>query len=118
LCGVLSRRPCYGLSAFLLSVHREKVVLVEVKLYVGNLPTFITAKDLDALFTQAGEVTTVDIITNRRTGRSKGYAYVTMSAQNEADKAVSIFNAYSLDDHRLKVALVKPRQQRGWLTKF
>jgi RNA recognition motif-containing protein len=79
---------------------------------------FITAKDLDALFTQAGDVTAVDIITHRLTGRSKGYAYVTMSAQNEADRAVSIFNAYSLDDHRLKVALVKPRQQRGWVTKY
>jgi len=38
-----------------------------------------------------------------------------MSTQNEADKAVSMFNAYSLNDHQLKVALVKPRQQRGFV---
>lgn len=91
-------------------------MLMEVKLYVGNLPRVTTRKELDALFGQAGDVTSVDIITDRLTGGSKGYAYVTMSAQNEADKAVSIFNAYSLDDHRLKVALVKPRQQRGFVT--
>jgi RNA recognition motif-containing protein len=87
---------------------------MEVKLYVGNLPESTTEKELDALFAQAGDVTTVDIITDRRTGGSKGYAYVTMSAQNEADKAVSMFNSYSLEDRRLKVTLVRPREQRGF----
>lgn len=69
--------------------------------------------ELSALFTQAGDVTAVDIITDRLTGRSEGYAYVTMSAQSEADKAVSMFNAYELDDRRLKVILVRSRAQRG-----
>jgi RNA recognition motif-containing protein len=96
----------------------EKAVLMEVKLYVGNLPRATTGKELDALFAQAGDVTAVDIITDRRTGRPQGYAYVTMSAQNEADKAVSMFNAYSLNDHRLKVTLVKPRPQRGFATMY
>ena len=89
---------------------------MQVKLYVGNLPRTTTRNQLDALFAQAGDVTLVDIITDRLTGGSKGYAYVTMSTQNEADKAVSMFNAYSLEDHRLKVALVKPRSQRGFVT--
>lgn len=87
---------------------------MEVEVYVGNLPGSTTGKDLDALFAQAGEVTAVSLITDRLTGGSKGYAYVTMSAQSEADKAVSMFNTYSLDDHRLKVALVKSREQRGF----
>ena len=56
----------------------------------------------------------VNIITDRLTGGSKGYAFVTMSAQSEADKAVSMFNTYSLEDHSLQVALVKRREQRGW----
>ena len=113
--GVISRRPGYGRAAFSSPVHPEKAVLVEVKLYVGNLPRAITGKELNALLAQAGDVTSVDIITDRLTGRPQGYAYVAMSTQNEADKAVSMFNAYSLDDHRLKVALVKPRQQRGFV---
>jgi len=87
---------------------------MEVKLYVGNLPGSTTGQELDALFTQAGEVTAVNIITDRLHGGSKGYAFVTMSAQSEADKAVSMFNTYSLEDHQLKVALVKPRDRRGF----
>ena len=85
---------------------------MEVKLFIGNLPVFTTGKQLDTLFAQAGDVTGVDIITDRLTGKSKGYAYVTMSAQTEADKAVSLFNHYFLEDQRLKVALVKSRDQR------
>jgi RNA recognition motif-containing protein len=87
---------------------------MEAKLYVGNLPSSTTGKELDALFAQAGEVTAVNIITDRLNGGSKGYAFVTMSAQSEADKAVSMFNTYSLEDHQLKVALVKPRDRRGF----
>lgn len=85
---------------------------MEVKLYVGNLPKSTTGNELDALFGQAGDVTAVNIITDRLTGGCLGYAYVTMSAQSEADKAISMFNTYALDDHRLKVNLVKPRGQR------
>jgi RNA recognition motif-containing protein len=87
---------------------------MEVKIFVGNLPKSTTGKELDALFALAGDVTAVYVITDRLTGGSKGYAYVTMSAQSEADKAVSMFNSFSLDDHRLKVTLVKPRAQRGF----
>ena len=86
---------------------------METKLYVRNLPRSTEGKELSALFAQAGEVTTVNIITDRLTGGSKGYAYVTMSAQSEADKAVSMFNRYPLESHQLSVSLVKSREQRG-----
>lgn len=86
---------------------------MEVKLFVGNLASSATGRQLNALFAQAGDVTAVNLITDRLTGGCKGYAYVTMSAQSEADKAVSMFNSFSLDDHPLKVALVRPREQRG-----
>lgn len=86
----------------------------EVKVYVGNLPKFVTGIELNRLFTQAGEVTAINIVTDRQNGVSRGYAYVTMSAQSEADRAVSMFNTYSLNDHQLKVVLVKPREQRGF----
>ena len=87
---------------------------MEVQLYVGNLPRSTTGKELSALFAQAGDVMAVDLITDRVSGWSKGYAFVTMSAQSEADKAVSMFNAYFLEDHPLKVSLVKRREQRSF----
>jgi RNA recognition motif-containing protein len=89
---------------------------MEVKLYVGNLSGSITGKELNALFGQAGDVTAVSMIMGRLTGGSKGYAYITMSAQSEADRAVSMFNTYSLDNHPLKVSLVKSRERRGLVT--
>jgi RNA recognition motif-containing protein len=76
----------------------------------------MTAKQLDNLFAQAGDVIAVNIITDRQTGGSKGYAYVTMSAKSEGYKAVSLFNSHFLDDHYLKVSLLKPREQRGFVT--
>ena len=89
---------------------------MEVKVYVGNLPRSTTGNELNTLFTQAGDVTAVDLITDRFTGGCKGYAFITMSAQSEADKAVSMFNTYSLDEHPLKVTLVKRREQRRFGT--
>jgi RNA recognition motif-containing protein len=91
---------------------------MEVTLYVGNLPKSMTGKELTTLFAQAGDVAGIHIITDRRTGGSKGYAYVTMSAQSEADKAVSMFNTYALDDQQLKVALARPREQRGFVAAY
>ena len=57
-------------------------------------------------------------ITDRLTGFSRGYAYVTMSAQSEADKAVSMFNTFAWEDQRLKVTLVNPRASRGVAARF
>lgn len=87
---------------------------MEVKLYIGNLSKSTTREELNTLFTQAGDVALVNIITDRTSGESKGFGFVTMSAQSEADKAISMFNAYSLSDHELKVDLAKPREQRGF----
>jgi len=86
---------------------------MEAKLYVGNLSKLTTQDDLNDLFAQAGEVTAVEVIKDRKSGDSRGFAFITMSAQSEADKAVSKFNAYSLNNHALKVSLAKPREQRG-----
>ena len=86
---------------------------METKLYVGNLSKSTTQEELNALFTQAGEVTAAEVIKDRKSGESKGFAFITMSVQSEADKAVSMFNTYSLSDHALKVSMAKPREQRG-----
>jgi RNA recognition motif-containing protein len=99
-----------------LPVQPEKAAAVGVEIYVGNLPRSMTGRNLASLFRQAGEVSEVDVNTNHITGGSEGYAYVTMSAQSEADKAVSLFDRSWLEDHQLKVMLVRPREQRGFGT--
>jgi RNA recognition motif-containing protein len=86
---------------------------MEAKLYVGNLSKSTTREELNTLFSQAGNVTATELITERKSGESKGFAFVTMSAQSEADKAISMFDTYSLSDHALKVSMAKPREQRG-----
>ena len=87
---------------------------MEVELYIANLSKSTTPEELNTLFRQAGDVALVNIIKDRTSGESKGFGFVTMSAQSEADKAISMFNAYSLSDHELKVDLAKPREQRGF----
>ena len=85
--------------------------MMEVQVSVRNLSKSTTHQQLNSLFEQAGDVTAVQIIQDRISGESKGFAFVTMSAQSEADKAVSMFNSYALDDYFLKVELVRPREQ-------
>ena len=87
---------------------------MEAKVYVGNLSKSTTQEELNTLFAQAGQVTAAEVVKDRKSGESKGFAFITMSAQSEADKAISMFNAYSLSDHELKVDLSKPREQRGF----
>ncbi len=104
-------------AVFYRPVGPEKVVFkMEAKIYVGNLARSTSQEDLNTLFAQAGQVVSVDVIKDRNSGESKGFAFITMSAQSEADKAVSMFNAYSMSDHVLKVNMAKPREQRGFGT--
>ncbi len=86
---------------------------MEVKLYVGNLPFTTTEEEIRALFEQAGQVAGVDLIKDRDTGNSKGFAFVTMGAQNEAEKAISMYNGYSLGNRELKVNPARPREESG-----
>jgi RNA recognition motif-containing protein len=113
-----SRQPRYGLAVCSLPVAPEKAAVLEVKLYVRNLPKSMTGKQLTMLFAQAGDVTAVNLVTDRQSGGSRGYAFITMSAQSEADKAVSMFDFYSLDEQQIQVALTKPREQRGFSTRY
>ena len=86
---------------------------MDVKLYVGNLSYSTTEDDLRTLFAQAGAVTSVALINDRDTGRSKGFAFIEMSTQAEAEKAISMFNAFKLQDRDLTVNKAKPREDRG-----
>jgi RNA recognition motif-containing protein len=86
---------------------------MEIRIYVGNLAKSTTQEEITALFAQEGEVTSVDLIKDRASGLSKGFAFVTMTSQESADKAISKYNAYSLAGHALKVNVAKPRVERG-----
>jgi len=89
------------------------VLKMEARLHVGNLSKSTTQDELNVLFAQAGQVTAAEIIKDRKSGEPRGFAFITMSAQSEAEKAISMFDTYSLSDHVLKVSLAKPREQRG-----
>ena len=91
----------------------EKVVLkMDVRIYVGNLAKSTTDEDLKKLFSQAGTVTAAEVVKDRDSGQSKGFGFITMTDQAEADKAISMFNAYKLSDHELKVNVAKPKVDR------
>lgn len=87
---------------------------METKLYVGNLPYNVSEDDLKTLFSQAGGVSSVAIIKDRDTGRSKGFGFVEMSSQVEAEKAISMFNGYRFNDRELTVNIARPREERGF----
>jgi cold-inducible RNA-binding protein len=86
---------------------------MESKLYVGNLPYSTTEDELRNLFGQAGNVSSVALIKDRDTGQSKGFAFVEMSNQAEAEKAISMFNGHSMGQRELRVSLARAREERG-----
>ncbi len=86
---------------------------MDIRVYVGNLPKTTTQDEINTLFAQAGTVSSVDLVKDKVTGQSKGFAFVSMPTQAEADKAISMFNAYSLGENALKVNVAKPRVERA-----
>jgi RNA recognition motif-containing protein len=82
---------------------------METRIYVGNLAKSTTQAEINTLFATAGTVTSVDLVMDKGTGLSKGFAFVSMPDQADADKAISMFNAYSLADSTLKVNVAKPK---------
>ena len=80
------------------------------KLYVGNLPFGVTAQELTELFSQAGEVVSANIITDRFSGQSRGFGFVEMNSDDAAQKAINQFNDYQMKGRGLKVNEAKPRE--------
>ncbi len=78
------------------------------RLYVGNLPFAAEEEHLKEIFSQAGEVTSVRIISDRITGLSKGFGFVDMSSEAEAEKAIELYNGAYFDGRELRVAPAKP----------
>ena len=83
------------------------------KLYVGNLSYTTTEAQIRELFAQVGEVTSVSLITDRETGRAKGFGFIEMGTNEQAQEAIKRFNGYSLDDRTLTVNEARPREERS-----
>jgi RNA recognition motif-containing protein len=86
---------------------------MDIRLYVGNLAKSTTEAEIKTLFANAGKISTVELVKDRDSGLSKGFAFVTMTDQVEADKAISMYNAYSLSGNEIKVNIAKPRVERA-----
>lgn len=85
---------------------------MDVKLYVGNLSYTTTEADLESLFAKAGEVASVILIKDRDTGDARGFAFVEMTTQVEAEKAMKMFNGQYWNNRELIVNLARPRTDR------
>jgi RNA recognition motif-containing protein len=91
---------------------------METKLYVGNLPYTTSEDELQAMFAPAGPVKTVTVVRDRDTGRSRGFAFVEMETQADAQKAISMMNGKDLEGRPLTVNMAPERRpfgrETGW----
>jgi RNA recognition motif-containing protein len=86
---------------------------METKLYVANIAPHTIGEDLRMLFSRTGQVTAVDVVKDRTTGKARGFAFVTMASEAEAGKAISEFDGYTLDNRRLKVHIALGNTRKG-----
>jgi cold-inducible RNA-binding protein len=82
------------------------------RLYVGNLSYYTTEPALSDLFGAVGQVVSVDLVTDRMTGRSKGFAFVEMAEESAAQQAIDQLNGQVVDGRDIKVAEARPRRPR------
>lgn len=83
-----------------------------MNIYVGNLSYNITETDLKALFASHGEVSSVSIMTDKYSGESKGFAFVEMPKQSEAEQAIKALNETPVKGRNIKVNQARPRNER------
>ena len=86
---------------------------MSTRLFVGNLSYQTTEDDLRQLFAGVAAVSSVTLVTERDSGRSKGFAFVEMATPEDAQKAISELNGHSLHDRTIRVDLARPREDRG-----
>ncbi|MFL6468804.1 MAG: RNA recognition motif domain-containing protein [Pyrinomonadaceae bacterium] len=83
------------------------------KLYVGNLSFRVTSEDLQEYFTAAGAVESANVVFDRETGRSRGFGFVEMSSEDDANNAIAQFNGQEYDGRNMVVNEARPRDDRG-----
>lgn len=82
------------------------------KLYVGSLPYSTTDDQLSQLFSKAGSVVSANVITDKFSGRSRGFGFVEMAGDDDAQKAIEMFNGFDMDGRRLVVNEARPMAER------
>jgi RNA recognition motif-containing protein len=107
-----SFNDCHSEKQWMVEPIQRKWIKMETKLYVGNLSYDTTEDGVRTLFAKAGTVVSVDIIKDRDTGRMKGFAFVTMNSDEEAQNAIKILNEKMLDDRAIRVNIAKPREEQ------
>ena len=84
------------------------------KIYVGNISFDATEQDIRDLFSECGEIESLKIITDKLTGRSRGFCFIEMEKEQDAQKAISALNGKEFMGKTLTVAEAKPQQRRGF----
>lgn len=85
---------------------------MSVRLYVGNLPEELSRQELEAVFTEVNPVST-KVITDRKTNKCRGFGFVTVKSEEQADEVIEKFNGFSLKESALKVERAQPRKKDG-----
>lgn len=85
---------------------------MNIKLYAGNLDYGVTSEQLGEYFAQAGEVVSAVVITDRYSGRSKGFGFVEMATEDDAKKAIEMFNDKDFNDRKMIVNEARPQKPR------
>lgn len=83
------------------------------RLFVGSLPFDVTSAQLEELFTQAGKVESANVITDRYTGQGKGFGFVEMATEEEAQKAIKTLNSYNFNGRTIVVNEARPQEDRS-----
>lgn len=86
---------------------------MSTKLYVGNLSFRVTSDDLHAHFSQIGSVDSANVVQDRETGRSRGFGFVEMTSDEDAQKAISEYNGAEYDGRAMVVNEARPRENTG-----
>ncbi|MBC6453208.1 MAG: RNA-binding protein [Hormoscilla sp. SP5CHS1] len=84
---------------------------MSIRLYVGNLPKEIERKELAEVFAEEGDSVTTKVITDRKTGKCRGFGFVTVQTDEKADEIIEKFNGYVFKDSTLKIEKALPRQK-------
>ena len=84
---------------------------MSVRLYVGNLPEELNRQELEAVFAEAGDSISTKIITDRKTNKCRGFGFVTVKNDEQADEIIEKFNGFQLKENALKVERAQPRSK-------
>jgi RNA recognition motif-containing protein len=82
------------------------------KLFVGGIPYTVTSSQLEEIFSKLGKVVSCDVITDRYSGQSKGFAFVEMENDKEADEAIKKLNETELEGKKIAVSVARPKEKR------